>query len=77
MNKRDKDKSDKNYWKMKTEKQIRDEYNRYLIEEKKEPSSDQAHLFAIKKTGADTRKYFGFSEREIVEMLGGEIDLWY
>lgn len=67
----------KNYWDMKKNMPIKEEYEDFLKKEGKENTPDNAHLFAIKKISSGAHDYFGFTERELIKLLAGKLPFMY
>ena len=53
-------------------KQIREEYEQWLKQNQREPNPHSAHLFAMSKTEG-SGVHLGYSEREIILMLEGDL----
>lgn len=53
------------------------EFARFLADEKKDASQDSIEAFAIRMTKANTEKWAGFTELELIKALGGQRPFGY
>ena len=66
------------YWNAKNEEQIKNEYKKYLAENKEEGTPDSAQIFAMKKINDNGGyDYMGKNERDIILLLEGELPPFY
>ena len=66
------------YWNAKNEEQIKNEYIKYLAENKEEGTPDSAQIFAMKKINDNGGyDYMGKNERDIILLLEGELPPFY
>jgi hypothetical protein len=64
------------YWESRKNQQIREQYEEFLQKGSHNRSLHSAHLFAMRVLGGSSR-YLGYSERELILLLAGELPYMY